>query len=143
MTSIFSKIIAGELPGRFVWQDDQVVAFLTIAPLRAGHTLVVPRQEIDKWTDLPPELLTRVMTVAQTIGRAVERAFDAPRAGLAIAGLEVPHCHVHVSPMWEMADLDFAHMAPENDAAKLDDAARRLRSALRELGEPAHVPRVD
>ncbi|BEL05564.1 HIT family protein [Actinoplanes sichuanensis] len=140
MTSVFTQIITGALPGRFVWQDDQVVAFLTIAPLRAGHTLVVPRQEIDKWTDLPPELLGRVMTVAQAVGRAVEQAFGAPRAALAIAGLEVPHAHVHVSPMWDMSDLDFNRIAVENDQAALDDAAERLRTALRDHGHASYVP---
>jgi diadenosine tetraphosphate (Ap4A) HIT family hydrolase len=140
MPTVFTQIIAGDLPGRFVWQDEQVVAFLTIAPLRAGHTLVVPRQEIDKWTDLPPELLNRVMTVAQAVGRAVEQAFDAPRAALAIAGLEVPHAHVHVSPMWDMSDLDFNKIAVENDQDALDDAADRLRTALREQGHQAYVP---
>jgi diadenosine tetraphosphate (Ap4A) HIT family hydrolase len=140
MASVFSRIIAGELPGRFVWQDDEVVCFLSIAPLRPGHTLVVPRQEIDKWTDLPGELLGRVMTVAQVIGRAVERAWDAPRAGLAIAGFEVLHCHVHVSPIWDMDDLDLTGIKPETDGTALDDAAERLRAALRELGYGQFVP---
>ncbi|MFY1670626.1 HIT family protein [Plantactinospora sp. WMMB334] len=140
MPSVFSRIIAGELPGRFVWKDDEVVCFLSIAPLRPGHTLVVPRQEIDNWTDLPVDLLGRVMNVAQVIGRGVERGWDAPRSGLAIAGFEVPHCHVHVSPIWDMDDLDFKNIKPETDEAALDEAAKRLRGALRELNHGQFVP---
>ncbi|MCM4083448.1 HIT family protein [Paractinoplanes hotanensis] len=140
MASLFSRIIAGELPGRFVWQDDEVVCFLTIAPLRPGHTLVVPRREIDKWTDLPGELLGKVMSVAQVIGQAVERAWDAPRSGLAIAGFEVLHCHVHVTPIWDMTDLELSNIKPETVAAELDQAAVRLRAALRDLGQGQFVP---
>jgi diadenosine tetraphosphate (Ap4A) HIT family hydrolase len=140
MASLFSRIIAGELPGRFVWQDDEVVCFLTIAPLRPGHTLVVPRREIDKWTDLPGDLLGKVMSVAQVIGQAVERAWDAPRSGLAIAGFEVLHCHVHVTPIWDMDDLELSNIKPETDGAELDGAAVRLRAALRDLGHGQFVP---
>jgi diadenosine tetraphosphate (Ap4A) HIT family hydrolase len=140
MPSVFSRIIAGELPGRFVWKDDDVVCFLSIAPLRPGHTLVVPRQEIDSWTDLPVDLLGKVMNVAQAIGRGVERAWNAPRSGLAIAGFEVPHCHVHVSPIWDMDDLDFTKIKPETDEAALEEAAERLRAALRELNHGQFVP---
>lgn len=140
MATLFSRIIAGELPGRIVWQDDDVVCFLTIAPLRPGHTLVVPRREIDKWTDLPGELLAKVMNVAQVIGRAVERGWNAPRAGLAIAGFEVAHCHVHVSPIWDMDDLNFLNIKPEPDETALDEATERLRTALRDLGYGQFVP---
>lgn len=140
MASVFSQIIAGQLPGRFVWQDDDVVCFLTTAPLRPGHTLVVPRQEIDKWTDLPGELLGKVMSVAQTIGQALERAWNAPRSGLAIAGFEVLHCHLHVTPIWDMSDLDFTKISLETDVKALDEAAERLRAALRELGHGQFVP---
>ncbi|MBB6547127.1 HIT family protein [Nonomuraea rubra] len=140
MASVFSQIINGELPGRFVWKDVDVVCFLSIAPLRPGHTLVVPRREFDSWTELPAELLGRVMSVAQVIGQGVERAWSAPRSGLAIAGFEVPHCHVHVSPTWSMDDLDFTKVKPVNDPVELDDAAEQLRTALRELGHGKFVP---
>ncbi|MER6220849.1 HIT family protein [Streptomyces sp. 900105755] len=134
MPTLFSRILAGELPARFVWQDPEVAAFLSIAPLTPGHTLVVPRREVDQWTDTDGELLARCVTVAQAVGRGVRRAWDAPRAGLVIAGFEVPHLHIHVAPAWGMAELDFSRAKPETDEAALDDAAARLRGALCELG---------
>ena len=140
MPSPFSLIIAGELPARFVWQDDEVVAFLTIAPIRPGHTLVVPRAEVDHWQSIDPDLFARCTSVAQKIGQAQQRAFDAPRVGMIIAGLEVPHVHLHVIPLWQMADLDFARADHNPQPADLDDAAERLRAALRKLGHSAEVP---
>lgn len=129
MPTLFTRIINGELPGRFVYTDDQVVAFLSIAPLNPGHTLVVPRAEIDQWTDADPSLLHHCMDVAQRIGKAARQAFDAPRAGLVIAGLEVPHLHVHVFPAWAESDFDFARAKQATDE-ELDAAADRLRAAL-------------
>ena len=81
MSSVFTKIINGELPGRFIYRDDTVAAFLDIEPLTYGHTLIVPVQEVDKWTDLAPNVWCEVNEVAQSIGRAVMEAFDAKRAG--------------------------------------------------------------
>src|SRR5579884_3093773 len=98
MATVFTKIINRELPGRFVYEDDEIVAFLSIEPMTQGHTLVVPRDEIDQWQDVDREVFARVMAVAQLIGKAVCRAFATQRAGLIIAGLEVPHLHVHVFP---------------------------------------------
>ncbi|MEU1301169.1 HIT family protein [Streptomyces shenzhenensis] len=140
MATVFSQILAGELPARFVWQDDEVAAFLSIAPLTPGHTLVVPRREVDQWTDADGELLAHCMTVAQAIGRGVRRAWDAPRAGVVIAGFEVPHMHIHVAPTWGMSDFDFSKATVEKDEAALDGAATRLRTALRELGFTESVP---
>ncbi|HXS86959.1 MAG TPA: HIT family protein, partial [Mycobacterium sp.] len=86
MATIFTKIINGELPGRFVYEDDEVVAFLTIEPMTQGHTLVVPRAEIDQWQNVESAAFGKVMSVAQLIGKAVTKAFDADRAGVIIAG---------------------------------------------------------
>jgi diadenosine tetraphosphate (Ap4A) HIT family hydrolase len=130
MPTLFTRIINGDLPGRFVWSDERVVAFLTIAPLTAGHTLVVPRAEVDDWTALEPDLLAHVMTVSRTIGAALERAFDAPRAGLVVAGFEVPHAHVHVFPAWQMSDFDFGHTDPTVSAEELDANQKRILDAL-------------
>ena len=129
MATVFTRIINGELPGRFVYTDDLVVAFLSIMPLTAGHTLVVPRQEVDQWTDADEPLLHHSMDVARRIGNAAKQAFGAPRAGLVIAGLEVPHLHVHVFPAWSLEDFSFARAKPATDA-ELDEAAARLRTAL-------------
>src|SRR6201981_4066756 len=96
MANDFPQIINGDRPGRFVYEDDEVVAFLTIEPMTQGHTLVVPRAEIDQWQNIDQPVFARIMAVAQLIGKAVCRAFDADRAGVIIAGLEVPHLHVHV-----------------------------------------------
>ncbi|MDP9407215.1 MAG: HIT family protein [Actinomycetota bacterium] len=130
MPSVFSRILAGELPGRFVHTDERCAAFLTIAPITAGHTLVVPREEVDQWTDLDPGLAAHLFVVAQRVGRGLKAAFRPARVGLVIAGLEVPHTHLHVVGMDTMADLDFARADPGVDAAALDDAAERLRAAL-------------
>lgn len=134
MPSVFTRIIRGELPGRFVWRDDRCVAFLSIHPLRPGHTLVVPRDEIDHWLDLPPPLAGHLMMVAQAIGRAQQRAFEPARVGLMIAGLEVPHVHLHVVPINGVHDLDFANQDPNPRPEDLDRAAALLRDTLRDLG---------
>ncbi|MDV6272063.1 HIT family protein [Rhodococcus erythropolis] len=139
MPSVFSAIINGDLPGRFVWEDDDVVAFLTIAPVTQGHVLVVPRAEVDQWQDVDPELFAKVTAVARTLGQAVRKAFDAPRAGLLIAGLEVPHLHVHVFPAYDMGNFDISGADTSPTPESLDEAQTKLKSALRDLGFEATV----
>jgi histidine triad (HIT) family protein len=133
VASIFTRIIEGELPGHFVWRDDTCVAFLSISPLRTGHTLVVPIAEVDHWVDLEPEVASHLMTVSQTVGRAQMAAFAPVRVGLIVAGMEVPHAHLHVVPIDRESDLHFAnaHAVP---AEELQDASERLRAALADLG---------
>lgn len=138
--SVFTLIIRGDLPGRFVWRDDDVVAFLTIAPLQPGHTLVVPVEQVDRWTDLDPATWARTTEVAHQVGRALDAAFGRTRVGAIIAGMEVPHCHVHLVPVDDESQLSFAGADPSPDPADLDDAARRIRAALRDLGHTAEVP---
>jgi diadenosine tetraphosphate (Ap4A) HIT family hydrolase len=140
MSTVFSKIISGELPGRFVWSDDEVVAFLTIAPVAQGHTLVVPRAEVDRWTDLDPALLARLNEVAQAVGKAVIDGFGASRAGYLIAGFEVPHTHIHVFPANDMSGFDLALADPDAPAEEMDAAAETLRRSLRDLGHGEFVP---
>jgi histidine triad (HIT) family protein len=134
MPTLFTRIIEGELPGRFVWRDERCVAFLSIAPLKHGHTLVVPRAEVDHWLDLDPALNAHLMTVCQQIGRAQHQAFHPTRVGLMIAGLEVPHVHLHVVPVDDVHDLDFANADTDPDPVALDAAADALRAALRAAG---------
>jgi diadenosine tetraphosphate (Ap4A) HIT family hydrolase len=141
MSTLFTRIINGELPGRFVYTDDGVVAFLTIAPLTPGHTLVVPRREIDQWTDAPGPLLHHCLDVARRIGEAAKREFGAPRAGLVIAGLEVPHMHIHVFPAWTLDDFSFARAKQASDE-ELDQTAARLRTALEQALRGVFTPRV-
>ena len=130
MPTIFTRIIDGELPGRFVWRDDRCVAFLSIAPITTGHTLVVPIAEVDHWVDLEPDLAAHLMTVAHAIGNAQMAAFSPARIGLIVAGLEVPHCHLHVLPIDSEADLSFAKADPNAAAESLDAAADALRAHL-------------
>jgi histidine triad (HIT) family protein len=132
--TLFSRIINGEIPGRFVWKDENCVAFLTIAPIRPGHTLVVPRAEIDHWIDAPPDLTTRLFATAQVIARGIQSAFPCTKVGLMIAGLEVPHLHIHLTPIDEIRDMDFARQDQKATAADLDAAAEKIRAALRALG---------
>jgi diadenosine tetraphosphate (Ap4A) HIT family hydrolase len=133
MTTVFTKIINGELPGRFVYEDDETVAFLTIEPMTQGHTLVVPRAEIDQWQDVDTAVFGQVMTVAQLIGKAVRRAFDARRSGVIIAGLEVPHLHVHVFPTRSLSDFGFANVDRNPSPQSLDEAQAKIKKALAEL----------
>jgi histidine triad (HIT) family protein len=134
LASIFSRIIAGELPADFVWKDEICVAFLANRPLRPGHTLVIPRLEIDHWLDLEPDLLAHLAGTAQTVGRAQMVAFKPVRIGLLLAGLEVPHVHFHVVPIERSSDLDFGNQDPNPDPAMMIEAARSIRRELQRLG---------
>jgi len=140
MATIFSRIIAGELPARFVWKDDRCVAFLSNRPLRPGHTLVVPRLEVDHWLDAEPDLLAALSLTAQVIGKAQMAAFDATRIGVLIAGLEVPHLHIHVVPIRGLHDLDFGNQDPNPDEGMMNRAAQSIRDQLRKHG---HKPPAD
>jgi len=133
MPSIFTRIINGELPGHFVWKDAEAVAFLTIQPIRDGHLLVIPREEIDHWDDLPEALSNHLMSVAQRITKALKAVYPCKRVGLIIAGLEVPHTHIHLLPIDELSDLSFA-AAHAASAESLQTNAEKIRAALRQLG---------
>jgi histidine triad (HIT) family protein len=134
MPTIFSRIISGELPGRFVWRDQTVVAFLSIEPMRPGHVLVVPREEVDHWIDLDPELAGHLFVVAQQIGQAQRLEWNPLRVGVLIVGEEVPHAHIHVVPINSPGELSFAGVDRSPAPEALDDAAERIRTRLRELG---------
>lgn len=130
MATIFTKIINGELPGRFVYRDDRCVAFLSIHPLQPGHTLVVPVAEVDHWLDLKPELLQHLTAVSQKIGGALQQAFHPTKVGMMLAGLDVPHVHIHLVPINRGTDLDFANQNMNATAQELDEAAEKIRRAL-------------
>ena len=140
MSTLFTKIINGEIPGRFVWREPDVAAFLTTGPLADGHTLVVPTEEVDRWTDARPETLAKVMEVARRIGAVQLEIFPAERAGLIVAGYEINHLHVHVWPSRSMADFDFASADQHPDPAVLDANAEKLREGLRSAGYAEFVP---
>lgn len=134
MATIFTRIIDGEIPAQFVWKDEHCVAFLSINPLRDGHTLVVPRAEVDHWLDLEPWLLAHLVEVARAIGRATAHAYSPARIGLMIAGLEVPHTHLHVVAVDTVGDLDLHNAASAVPPEMLAYHADKLRRALRDLG---------
>ena len=139
MATVFTKIIDGDLPGMFVWRDDRCAAFLSINPLQPGHTLVVPLVEVDHWLDLDPELNAHLLAVSQRIGQAQQAAFSPTRIGLMIAGLEVPHVHLHVVPINGVHDLDFSNAATDPDPAGMDSAREAIVDQLRADG---HDPGV-
>jgi histidine triad (HIT) family protein len=126
MATLFTKIIAGEIPGRFIYKDDLCVSFLTIAPLQPGHALVVPRAEVDHWIDLPADLAAHLMAVAQKIARAIQEEFQPRKVGLAIIGIEVPHVHIHLVPIREIRDMHFGINEKQADPDDLDEVQHRL-----------------
>jgi diadenosine tetraphosphate (Ap4A) HIT family hydrolase len=140
MSTLFTRILNGEIPGRFVWRENDVSAFLTTGPLADGHTLVVPTEEVDRWTDASPETLARVMEVARRIGAVQVDVFGAARAGLIVAGYEINHLHVHVWPSRSMAEFNFATADQNPDPEVLDANAEKLRQGLRAAGYGDFVP---
>jgi histidine triad (HIT) family protein len=136
MATIFSRIIAGELPGRFVWRDERAVAFMSIAPLQPGHTLVVPVAEVDHWIDLDADLLAHLTEVSRLIGSAIQQVFEPVKVGMMLAGLEVPHTHIHLVPIRGVHDLDFANADSGASGDDIEDAAERIRAQLRAMGAP-------
>ena len=130
MPSVFTHIINGDLPGRFVHRDDRCVAFLSINPLRPGHLLVVPRVEDDHWIDLDPDEWDHLTRVARRLAVALQYAYEPTRVGMMLAGLEVPHVHIHLVPIDGVHDLDFGNADPDPDPADLDAAAETVRAAV-------------
>jgi len=130
MTTIFTRIIDGQIPGTFVYRDSQCVAFLSINPLAAGHVLVVPIKEVDHWVDMSPDLSAHMFAVSHRISRAISDAFPCTRVGLIIAGYEINHCHIHLIPTNTMDQLNFANAAPNIDRDTLESQAELLTQAL-------------
>lgn len=130
MPTVFTRIINGEFPGTFVHRDEHCVVFMSINPLAHGHALVVPIDEIERWTDLSPELAAHLFAVAHRVGVAQQAAFGCDRVGLIIAGYEVPHCHLHVIPTNSMSELSFANAAASVSRDDLESAAAAISSRL-------------
>lgn len=130
MTTIFTRIINREIPGTFVHEDDKCVAFLSINPLADGHVLVVPRDEVDHWVDLPADLAAHLFAVSHRIADAIRDAFPCERVGLIIAGYEVNHCHIHLVPTTDMSQLSFANAAAGIERSTLEANAARIVAAL-------------
>jgi histidine triad (HIT) family protein len=129
--SIFSKIIAGQIPSYKIAENDKFYAFLDIFPLREGHVLVVPKNETDKLFDLPDEYLKEMLVFAKPIAHAIEKAFKCNRCGISVIGLEVPHAHMHLVPINSSNDLNFTQSKPKATDEKLKDAQQKILSALK------------
>lgn len=129
MPSIFTRIVNREIPAHILREDDDFLAFLDVRPIRAGHSLVIPKQEIDDVFDLPDALLSRLLVFARPVAQAIRKVTQATRVGVAVVGIEVPHAHVHLVPIDDIDGLDFrkAKAAEEEDLAAM---AERLRAVL-------------
>lgn len=129
MASIFTKIISGEIPCHKVAENDQFLAFLDISPLQLGHTLVIPKTEIDYIFDIEDELLKDMMVFAKSVSHKIKATFPCNRVGVAVIGLEVPHAHIHLIPISKMDDMNFANEKMQLEQSELAEIAERLRSA--------------
>ena len=129
MASIFTRIVQGEIPCHKVAEDDRFLAFLDIAPLREGHTLVVPKVEVDKFFELPIDVLAGIMPFAQGVARKISAVVPCDRIGVSVIGLEVPHAHVHLIPIDAMSDMDFARPKLKLSQEQLAAIAERIRQA--------------
>ena len=129
--SIFSKIIAGEIPSYKIAENEKFYAFLDIFPLRPGHVLVVPKQETDKLFDLSDEYLSEMLVFAKPIAHAIEKAFKCNRCGISVIGLEVPHAHMHLVPINSSNDLNFTQSKPKASDEKLKEAQEKILAAMK------------
>jgi len=130
MSTVFTMIINGDIPGTFVHRDEHCVAFMSINPMTAGHTLVVPIEEIDHWIDASPELSAHLFAMAHRIASAQQRVFECEKVGMIIAGYEVPHAHIHLVPTNDMAELSFANAAANVERSDLESYAARIIAEL-------------
>ena len=129
MPSVFSRIVAREIPAHILREDDAYLAFLDVRPIREGHTLVISKTEVDDVFDLPEQVLGGLMPFARPVAQAIQRVTGATRIGVAVLGLEVPHAHIHLVPIDKLYDLDFRR-ATSADDADLAATAERIRAAL-------------
>jgi len=128
--TIFSKIIAGEIPSYKIAENDEFFAFLDIFPLREGHVLVVPKNETDNLFDLPEEYLAKLLLFAQPIAKAIEKSFSCNRCGISVVGLEVPHAHVHLIPISSANDLNFTQPKLKLPEEKFKEIQQKIISNL-------------
>lgn len=130
MPSIFTKIINREIPGQIIAEDERFIAFLDIVPLVMGHTLVVPKKEVDYIFDLDDDTLAAISVFAKKVARAIKKAVPCKRIGVAVIGLEVPHAHIHLVPMNSMGDINFANPKLKPSTEELAAVADKIRLAL-------------
>ncbi len=130
MASIFTKIVAGEIPSYKIAEDENYYAFLDINPLAKGHTLVIPKKEVDYLFDVEDELLGGMMIFAKKVARAIDEVIDCKRVGIAVLGLEVPHAHIHLIPINHLSDIDFSRPKLKFSDDEFRETAAKIRSAL-------------
>lgn len=130
MSSVFTRMLEGHEPGRFVWRDEHTAAIVSNTPIRPGHCIVFPRAEVTNWLDLTPELADRLMATCQRVGRAIAQACKPVRVGVAIISIAVPHVHVHLVPLNAGTELDFSKQDQNARPEDLDAAAERIRAVL-------------
>ncbi len=130
MSSIFSKIIAGDIPCHKIAEDDSFIAFLDITPIREGHVLVVPKVEVDKIFDVNDDLLAKWLVFAKPVAKAIERAFPCDRCGISVIGLEVPHAHMHLVPIDSSDDLNFTRKKLSVSQEDLKETRKKILAHL-------------
>lgn len=130
MASIFSKIVAGEIPCYKIAENDDFLAFLDISPLAEGHTLVIPKKEVDYIFDIEDELYSRLMLFSKKVAAAVEKAIPCQRIGIAVIGLEVPHAHVHLVPLNQVSDINFGRPKMNFSSEQFAITAQKIRQFI-------------
>jgi histidine triad (HIT) family protein len=128
--TIFSKIVAGEIPSYKVAESNDFLAFLDISPLAEGHVLVIPKKEVDNLFDLDEETYIGLMVFAQLIAKAIQQAIPCKKVGVAVIGLEVPHAHIHLIPVNEVNDMNFSRPKLKFTPEELEETARKIRETL-------------
>lgn len=128
--TIFSKIVAGEIPSYKCAENEEFYAFLDINPVTKGHTLVIPKREVDYFFDLTDEELSRMIVFSKRVARAIEKVFPCKKVGLTVLGLDVPHAHVHLAPLQSEIDMDFGKKKLKVEPSEMQDIAARIMSAF-------------
>ena len=131
MPTVFSRIVAGELPCHRIAEDERFLAFLDVMPLAEGHVLVIPKAEVDQFFDLDPEVLAGLTVFAAGVARAIRQAIPCKRVGAAVIGLEVPHAHLHLVPLQTVGDINFERPKLKPTADELAAVAARIVAAYR------------
>ncbi len=130
MSTIFSKIISREIPAYIVYEDENFLAFLDINPLNEGHTLVVPKKEVDYIFDLDDEWLSKMMVFAKKVAKGIEKVVECKRVGVAVVGLEVPHCHIHLIPINNVDDMNFSNGSIKLSEEKFIELVKKINAAI-------------
>ncbi|HDR68347.1 MAG TPA: HIT family protein [Bacteroidaceae bacterium] len=130
MSSVFTKIVRGEIPSYKIYEDDRYYAFLDINPLAKGHTLVIPKVETDYLFDLDDDLIAGMLVVSKKIARAIDKTMNCKRVGVAVLGLEVPHAHIHLIPINSLYDIEFSRPKLKLSTQEFENIAERIVDAL-------------